>query len=246
MSTAGLVYTWTAYTNNAVDNSIKSSSKEPLNFKLDPYALKVSSLYIIQLTVYATESKAFSYAEVQVYVEQNQIVSVIAGGNEKNIKQGRTIYLDASDSYDSDLTVDETPTFLYKWSCMTISPDLSEECGLILSSPDSVSQSISYKARDDESTESVFLISVTVYDTTRSSSSSVKVSVLSLANPTLSLLSPVPLKVNPSSKILIEGFIDDISGTFDAIWKVTDTYGNAIDVNNKVLAPTTLLCDQVL
>jgi hypothetical protein len=83
---------------------------------------------------------------------------------------------------------------------------------------------------DDESTESIFLITVTVYDSNRSSSSSVKVSVLSLANPTLSLLSPTPLKVNPSAKILVEGFIDDIAGTFYAMWNVTDSFGHAIDV----------------
>jgi len=245
MSTAGLVYSWTAYKNSAVDNSIISTSKEPLAYKLDPYALKVSTLYTIQLGVYATESQAWAYGEVQIYVEQNQIISVIAGGNEKNIKQGRTITLDASDSYDSDLTVDEVPNLLYKWSCMRIAPDLSEDCGLVLISSDSVSQSISYKANDDESTESIFLITVTVYDSNRSSSSSVKVSVLSLANPTLSLLSPAPLKVNPSAKILVEGFIDDIAGTFYAMWNVTDSFGNAIDVNSNVLTPTKLLCNEV-
>ena len=150
MSTAGLVYSWAASTNNALDSSVVSTSKEALAYKLEPYALKVLTLYTVQLSVYSTESQAWAYASVQVYVAQNQIVSVIAGGNEKSVKPGRTVTLDASDSYDSDLVAGEVPALSYKWSCITIAPALSEDCGLILASKNYVSSSVSFKARYDD------------------------------------------------------------------------------------------------
>jgi len=246
MSTAGLVYNWTASTNNALDSSVISTSKEALAYKLEPYALKVLTLYTVQLSVYSTESKTLAYASVQVYVAQNQIVSVIAGGNQKSVKPGRTVILDASDSYDSDLVAGEVPALSYKWSCITIAPALSEDCGLILASKNYVSSSVSFKASYDDSIESVYVISVQVYDNTRSSSSSAKVNVLPADNPMLSLLSPVPAKVNPSAKIMIEGYISDIAGSFKAMWQVTDAVGNTIDVADKVLTPTTLSVDAVI
>ena len=245
MSTAGLVYSWAA-TNNGLNSSVVSTSKEALAYKLEPFALKVLTLYTVELSVYSTESQAWAYASVQVYVAQNQIVSVIAGGNEKSVKPGRTVTLDASDSYDSDLVAGEVAALSYKWSCITIAPELSEDCGLILASNDYVSSSVSFKASFDDSIESVYVISVEVYDDTRSSSSSAKVSVLAAENPMLSLLSPVPAKVNPSAKIMIEGYISDITGSFQAMWQVTDAVGNIIDVTDKALTPTTLAVDAVI
>ena len=246
MSTAGLVYSWNATTNNAIDSSVVSTSKEALAYKLEPYALKVLTLYTVELSVYSTESRAWAYASVQVYVAQNQIVSVIAGGNEKSVKPGRTVTLDASDSYDSDLVAGEDSALSYKWSCITIAPELSEDCGLILASNNYVSSSVSFKASFDDSIESVYVISVEVYDNTRSSTSSAKVSVLAADNPMLSLLSPVPAKVNPSAKIIIEGYISDIASSFTATWQVMDSVGNIIDVTDNVLTPTTLSVDAVI
>ena len=245
MSTAGLVYSWNT-TNNDLNSGVVSTSKEALAYKLEPYALKVLTLYTVELSVYSTESRVWAYASVQVYVAQNQIVSVIAGGNEKSVKPGRTVTLDASDSYDSDLVAGEVAALSYKWSCITIAPELSEDCGLILASNDYVSSSVSFKASFDDSVESVYVISVEVYDDTRSSSSSAKVSVLAQDNPMLSLLSPVPAKVNPSAKIMIEGYISDIAGSFKAMWQVADAVGNIIDVTDKVLTPTTLAVDAVI
>jgi hypothetical protein len=245
MSTAGLVYSWNT-TNNDLNSGVVSTSKEALAYKLEPYALKVLTLYTVELSVYSTESRVWAYASVQVYVAQNQIVSVIAGGNEKSVKPGRTVTLDASDSYDSDLVAGEVAALSYKWSCITIAPELSEDCGLILASNDYVSSSVSFKASFDDSVESVYVISVEVYDDTRSSSSSAKVSVLAADNPMLSLLSPVPAKVNPSAKIMIEGYISDIAGSFKAMWQVADAVGNIIDVTDKVLTPTTLAVDAVI
>jgi hypothetical protein len=90
------------------------------------------------------------------------------------------------------------------------------------------------------------MVSVNVYDSTRSSSSSVKLTILSLSDPTLSLFAPLPPKVNPSDKIVVGGYIDDIYGTFEAAWKVTDKEGNVIDISDSALTPLQLSCNEVM
>jgi hypothetical protein len=48
------VYTWLVLKNGQEDPTIKSTSKQPYSFKLDPYALILNNDYSFQLTVLGT------------------------------------------------------------------------------------------------------------------------------------------------------------------------------------------------
>jgi hypothetical protein len=64
--------------------------------------------------VYYSTDLTSSEASVQVYVEPSEIVAVISGGTRRDLLPGRFLKLDASSSYDLDLSQEETPDFTYR------------------------------------------------------------------------------------------------------------------------------------
>lgn len=104
VSRSGLVYTWSASVDGVQDLSLVSTSKQYYSYKLDPYVLTVNTLYTISLTVLDSVTLELSTNSVLVSVEPTDIVAVIKGGNTQAVQLGSSITLDASGSYNNDIS----------------------------------------------------------------------------------------------------------------------------------------------
>lgn len=104
ISRTGLNYTWTAYTSGVQDLALVSTSKQYYSYKLDPHSLAVNTLYTFSLTVLDTVSLESSSNRVQVNIVPSHLVAIISGGGTQAVLLGNSITLDASSSYDNDVS----------------------------------------------------------------------------------------------------------------------------------------------
>ena len=135
-NTLNLDYKWTiSKGDDDVSSSITSIAKVPNLYKLPSYTLQSGYVimlllllilliilttiyrifYSIRLSVYYNVDLTSADTLIQVFVEPSAIVAVISGGAQRNLLPGRSIDLDASGSYDLDLSSDEVPNFSYRY-----------------------------------------------------------------------------------------------------------------------------------
>ena len=234
-----LVYEWTISSNENILN-FKNQASSKSSFILDPWTLDVDGLYTVALTVSSRNVNTSSSASVQIYVEQSDIFAAISGGSQQNIKVDGTLKLDASGSFDNDIENIGASNLFYTWTCMTTAPVLTNTCeGLQWLTRQNVSV-VEIKALKTTSTSSVFVISVTVYDSKRSDKASVTIGVLGQSNPIAIISSSFPTKVNPSSKIVVNAYIENIVSSVNATWTAVSSAGYDIDISSYALSPLSL------
>ena len=90
----------TVFENDIQLYDLTSVSRQKYVFKLNPYTLVPNSVYMIQLSVFDTNSFLSSSKSVTVTVKNSGIVARIKDGNERTVKLGSTFFLDATLSYD--------------------------------------------------------------------------------------------------------------------------------------------------
>ena len=238
-SNKDLVYVWSVYQGeDDVTNDIYNTAKSPNLFKLAPFSLKSGEIYTITLSVLYSKDLTSSDISVTVFVKPSEIVALISGGAEMSLLPGRSITLDASGSYDLDLSLDETAYFSYNWKCMTIKPRLSLDCGLQYDS-DKNNSYVTLKALNSIEIFSQYQITVEVSDDKRSSIATVSISIIEGGSPILSILNDVP-KMNPSQKVVIGASIEvpDSFVESKAHWIAVNNKDVEVDISETALTST--------
>ena len=232
-----LLYDW-SISSDDVKLSLRNQANSESSFILNPWSLTVGELYTVMLTVTSSSGLTSASTTVQVYIKQNDIVAVIGGGSQQSIKIGSsTLSLDASNSFDRDVASFEQAALSYRWSCVTTAPILSNFCqGLLWLTPQNVSM-IDVRPLNTTSPNSTFVISVNVYDSTRSDTAAVTVNVIDLRSPIVTVTSSFPTKINPTSKIVINAIIEDVVSTGQASWTAINSGGNNVDITSYALSP---------
>jgi len=118
-----------------------------------------------------------------------------------------------------------------------LKPSISETCGGVILSPTSdKNESINVLVQNDVVSNTTFSIRCTVYDDSRSSDTSVLISVLESNVAKVSILSS-STKINPSNKLVLLGQVDDIKTQSELSWTVSNAGGGTIDVADYALSP---------
>ena len=217
----GLTYAWTVTKDQMVDTSLTNAATSPSKFRLDSYKLSSSSVYDITVTVTSTSTGLSSSASVRITVVQSDIVARIAGGSHQSVRQGASLLLDASSSYDADL-LDRTDTsgLTFTWACSQIKPSLSSDCELEM---DIYDKKITVAPSAGSTIGSVYAITVTVSGSTRSSSATVEVEITKPDAPVITVSKRnQAVKMNPSSELVLLGTIQAAVPTASQ-WSVDDT-----------------------
>jgi hypothetical protein len=232
-------YNWTTFevvtqTEKQFQRFIISISKDPSRFVLPSYSLLSNHTYEIILTV----SSAFGYFQssstsLQVVVKQGSLLAKIKGGtNERNIRNGESLSLDASNSYDEDKgdTVRGRDAGLrFEWVCMQTKPIVNRtSCAILFELHYPLFSSIiTMKAStNSENSKAQWTLLISDESGSRSTSSSIIVSILPLLSPTISLQSNALLgeeggTMNAAQGLQIAGNINIPAGLkSNATWSV--------------------------
>eukprot|EP00602_Paraphysomonas_sp_CaronLab_P009942 CAMPEP_0185035854 /NCGR_PEP_ID=MMETSP1103-20130426/27905_1 /TAXON_ID=36769 /ORGANISM="Paraphysomonas bandaiensis, Strain Caron Lab Isolate" /LENGTH=2281 /DNA_ID=CAMNT_0027573125 /DNA_START=277 /DNA_END=7122 /DNA_ORIENTATION=- len=237
---SGLTYSWSIYKDNAllVDNAFKSTSVDTAVFLLPPYTLAVNAIYEVVLTVRHSVSRKYSSASTTVAVEVGDVIAVIDKASAFGLRVSDTVTIDASSSYDEDYS-DVTGTaagLTYSFSCVRVSPTYDEDCGLNITTSTAAitlavpSQNISY-------VDSVHEITVFVSHSasSRTAQISTEVTILESLAALVSLSSASGTRVNPSSKLVLQGTVE-YPNAGSSVWSVDDT---SLALSSVALSPIT-------
>ena len=114
------VYQWSILQDGIEKNEYASQSKVPTIYYLPPYTLPSGILFELSLLVYDPTTYQQVVASINIYVEPEEVVSVIAGGDKLLIKSMNTHIFDGSESYDKEISSvpsASSTALSYNWSC---------------------------------------------------------------------------------------------------------------------------------
>jgi hypothetical protein len=184
---SGITYTWSVYDVNdnllAINNQAKSDSK----FVREAYTFDPNTKYYVKVTATYTSAGTSASTKIVLSTLTGDLMPVIAGGSYQTVRLGYELTIDGSGSYDIDL-VDKTLSNLnYTWSCVTISPDYSENCSVSI--VDSTQNGyLTIAALDDTYKDYVSRVTMTVSDRSRESSAYVDVKVVASDSPVIAMI----------------------------------------------------------
>jgi hypothetical protein len=119
-----LQYIWTVFRlsktvpgTKVLESTIKSSSKDPSRFALNPYSLQSNQSYVINLLTKYLDSS--STTSVQIDVKIGNLRAIIQGNNQQAMRVGELQTLDGSQSYDEDKGIlkGTAAGLKFSWSC---------------------------------------------------------------------------------------------------------------------------------
>jgi hypothetical protein len=174
--------------------TMSSIQKQPGAYSLPAYAFPIysatlSNIYTFALTVTSSLSTlAPSPVYTYVTVVQSSIVAAISGGSTQGVRLGTTATIDGSRTYDPDQNVYGAQTGLtFAFTCNELTPSFSPSCSFIASAASTVDKKFYAATNATLSTGTSSTITLTVSDSTRSSSASVVLQALSALAPVASL-----------------------------------------------------------
>ena len=131
-ATKAVYYTWRVFRGSVYVPSFISYSLNPKTFRLPPYSLEASTVYLITATVSfsLTNSDLASTAAVQVIVGRTGVKAAIRGAASQVMSADVMNSLDASASIDVDYP--QNRNLSYSWQCIEYSPSYGDPCNLRL------------------------------------------------------------------------------------------------------------------
>jgi hypothetical protein len=199
-----ITYSWSVVVNNVVNVALKSESVSSQSFLTSPYVLSSNVVYTLVATAVDSMYKTSSSVSVVVRVAQGNLVARITGGTVRNLPQAVPTLLDGGGSYDEDVPAGAVSVMQYRWSCYTLKPYLNSSCSLSLLSSLTGSTLDVY----GNVLASTSVVTLTVYDGTRSSQSSVQVAVVASSAPIVELGS--------TQSVINQGNVYSVTATVDA------------------------------
>ena len=124
---AKLTYTW-----KDRNGALTSISSDPRYLKLAPYTLSPNSIH--NLTVWVKDNNGdHNHANATVIVLPSTYIVAKIHGGDQTVGTG-LLQLDASGSYDPDLSTSRNKGITYSWSCMFGGINYGNDCGLVINS----------------------------------------------------------------------------------------------------------------
>ena len=229
ISSDSYTFVWDVLKSDVSQSLIQSVSTDPSIFQLDPYTLSANTMYVVVVTVFSTSNPSIiSQSTISVTVAQSSIIAVIDGcGSSGVLNVGEALVLNASSSYDEDLpstgnsSFTNSLNFIYKWSCLTISPSVNSTCAIAIKS-DSIHSALLNVYAVRPSINHVVRIVLQVISGSRSASTSVEFKVIPSSGNFIRIQSSPQIAALVSGKVKINGFIKSASDGFSS-WSTNDT-----------------------
>jgi uncharacterized membrane protein len=133
-----LQYIWTVFrlsktipATKILETTIKSSSKDPSRFALNPYSLQSNQSYVVNLLTKYLDSSSTTL--VQIDVKIGSLRAIIQGNNQQTMRVGELQNLDGSQSYDEDKEILNglAAGLKFSWSCSSSGPAIDSVCSTI-------------------------------------------------------------------------------------------------------------------
>jgi hypothetical protein len=114
-----------------LESTIKSSSKDPSRFTLNPYSLQSNQSYVINLLTKYLDST--STTSVQIDVKIGNLRAIVQGNSQQAMRVGEVQTLDGSQSYDEDKENLKgiAAGLNFSWSCSSAEPVIDSVCWTI-------------------------------------------------------------------------------------------------------------------
>jgi hypothetical protein len=234
-----ILYEWELYKGTSYEDSIKSKSRDPRYFKLDPFTLESESLYTAVVTVYSISDSA-NTASTSVIIQtlKSGVIANLAGGATRTASSSEIITIDASSSYDIGYPTDDT-LLSYSWICSEINPYFGASCPSLGVSTTSSVLNIPANQLENGNEAKTYLFTVFVNNIAGSKmSTSAEITVVSDVIPLVSISSSNE-KFNSDNKIILSGSISSIGDGF-ASW-----YSSNIDESELEIISLTSLTKEL-
>lgn len=227
-STSSLAYVWTVYKDGTQMSSLKSSSRNALQFQLPSYSLDANSIYTVQVS--ASSGGATASAQVSVIVSAGGVTARIGGGSSRLISADTA--LDASSSTDESSSTNSQLS--YEWTCsIASSSSFGSDCSTTLFQSQSLTGS-SITAKYSAMSDSViYKVTVTVVSAISGSSGSASTELSRPASgiPTVALAIPSTVSVvNIGSVFSLSGTVQASVG-LSCVW-IPSVTGVAVTINS--------------
>ena len=128
-------YQWSVLQSGVEKNEYASQSKVPTMYFLPSYTLPSSVLFELLLVVYDPSTHRQVSTSINIYIEPEEVVSVISGGDNIFLEADSSYTLDGSKSYDKEIAISSSASstaLSYLWYCVVLSPEYSSVCPLLL------------------------------------------------------------------------------------------------------------------
>eukprot|EP01040_Poterioochromonas_malhamensis_P027199 gene27199-biopygen4047 len=232
---------WSSLSQSSV-LGVQSTSKDPSRFVLQSYGLPGRGKYEVVVTVRgattATTSLSAS-ASISVSVVAGKIVALVQGSSERSMRVGDSMVLDASKSYDEDVSMSSFSTLVFQWSCVQTVASGSSSCDSLLQvSGGQSASSIRFTAKTFDKVVT-WTVSVQDVQRTRTTVASVTVKLLPAQYPTITLQSNVEGGImNRGQSLQLTGSVNVAEGlSGNASWLLTG--GSTLSLSALSLTPLT-------
>ncbi|GMF24621.1 unnamed protein product [Phytophthora lilii] len=203
-----MTFTWIQVAGDLTASQFKSTSPNPRILKLPARALTVGVNYEFRLLVaMASNSKVSNTADVQIGVARTDLSAMIAAGN-RSIGVEQDLILDASPSVDPDDPQNLVP-MQYAWTCWTLgAATQAYDVPCVTAAGDALTLNAQSKITVTANTINpnvVYKFSVTVTKDSRSSVTSVFITMTPGSPPEVSIEPLSTLKVNVNDRVVLKG-----------------------------------------
>eukprot|EP01040_Poterioochromonas_malhamensis_P011892 gene11892-biopygen2504 len=235
------VLQWSSLSQSSV-LGVQSTSKDPSRFVLQSYGLPGRGKYEVVVTVRdatTTASSLSASASVIVNVVSGKLVALVQGSSERSMRVGDSMMLDASKSYDEDVSRSSDSSLVFQWSCVQIVAAGNSSCtSLFQVSAGQSASSIRFTAKTFDKVVT-WTVSVQDVQRTRTAVASVTVKLLPPQYPIIALQSNMEGNtMNRGQSLQLTGSLnvpDGLSG--NASWLLTG--GSALSLSALSLTPLT-------
>ena len=239
-ATSELYISWEASVDSEV-LSLRNYAKDSYSYRIPGYLLTSGYEYTITVKALDRKSLGVSTYAMSVLVESQGVIANIVGGVIRYLRVGEVMLLDGTTSYDADISplLNRIMDLKFAWRCVST---WSTKCNVNFLTPANESQ-LWIQSPYDALIGGSDKIYLTVYDSSRSSSTYIEVFAIDKLDPMLEITSSSysTSKFNVNSKLSLYGqlvFYDNTT-SYDGsvVWNVNDS---SIRLSTMALTNTTI------
>ncbi|ETM39411.1 hypothetical protein L914_14437, partial [Phytophthora nicotianae] len=203
-----MAFTWLQVTGDLTATQFKSTSPNPRILKLPARTLTVGVGYVFRLIVAMTSNpKVNNSADVQINVVRTDLTALIAAGN-RSIGVEQDLVLDGSLSVDPD-GIQNSVSMQYSWTCWTLHTTTQVyDVACLTATGETLTLDSKAKitvAANTMNPNTVYKFALTVSKDTRTSSTSVFITMTPGSPPQVSIEPLGSVKVNANDRVILKG-----------------------------------------
>jgi hypothetical protein len=220
----GLTFKWEIF-QGTLQVTVTSTSKDQTKFRIPSYSLDVGLSYNVRLTVTSLSPASSAMSSITVLVKQSGVIAVVNDGQQMYLlRQGQTLLLDASRSYDEDISgvKGSDAGLTFTWSCAaTQTPvNCTSYFNLIFENNNALARVVDLGRSGDQIDWSITLTVASFASLpVRTNSVSILVRVVPPTAPTLFVTGPS--QTRRESTLVLAGFVNSTTKVHAYWWSDT-------------------------